>query len=371
MPTNAAAWLGAKQAKLEIKPAPYTPPRENEIVIRNHAVAINPIDWILQDVGSFIFPWIKYPFILGSDCAGEVAEVGLKVTRFKVGDRVLGHAIGTDKKRNRAAEGAFQEYTVLLAGMSSPIPTNLPYESAAVLPLGLSTAACGLFQKDHLALEYPSLTPKPNGKTVLIWGGSTSVGSNAIQLAVAAGYEVITTASPTNFEYVTRLGAAQVFDYHSKTVVQAVTQALEGKNFAGALAIGAGSAEPCADIVSAAKGVKFISTASTSVSFGSLPPRAGTGAILPVLLRIVGSTIAFTIKLKMRHIGTKAIFGTTLADNEVGSLIYNNYLPQALAAGSFVAAPEPQIIGKGLEQIQPGLELQKKGVSARKLVVSL
>ncbi len=48
MPTNSAAWLGAKQARLEVKPAPYTHPRENEIIVKNHAVAINPLDWIIQ-----------------------------------------------------------------------------------------------------------------------------------------------------------------------------------------------------------------------------------------------------------------------------------------------------------------------------------
>ncbi len=87
--------------------------------------------------------------------------------------------------------------------MAAPIPHTMSYEAAAVLPLALST---GLFQTDQLALQYPSATPKPTGQTVLVWGGSTSVGSNAIQLAVAAGYEVITTSSPRNFDYVTKLG---------------------------------------------------------------------------------------------------------------------------------------------------------------------
>jgi NADPH:quinone reductase-like Zn-dependent oxidoreductase len=92
MPTNAAAWLGAKQAKLEVKPAPYTHPRENEIVVKNHAVAINPLDWMKQVVGNLTYSWIKYPSVLGHDLAGEVVEVGTAVTRFSVGDRVLGHA---------------------------------------------------------------------------------------------------------------------------------------------------------------------------------------------------------------------------------------------------------------------------------------
>lgn len=66
---------------------------------------------------------------------------------------MLGHAVGTDRKRNRSAEGAFQDYTVVLAHMASPIPGTLPYEHAAVLPLALSTAACALFQEDQLALR--------------------------------------------------------------------------------------------------------------------------------------------------------------------------------------------------------------------------
>lgn len=157
MPTNTAAWLtGAKASPLEIKSAPYTPPHEDEIVVKNGAVAINPVDWMIQDQGtSIMFTWLKYPFVLGTDVAGEVFEIGSRVTHFKIGDRVIGHAVGHDQKHNRAAEGAFQTYTVLLAHMASPIPSNLSYESASVLPLGVSTAACGLFQKDQLALQYP------------------------------------------------------------------------------------------------------------------------------------------------------------------------------------------------------------------------
>ena len=121
------------------------------------------------------------------------------------------------------------------------IPDFLSYEKAAVIPLCLSTAACGLFQKDYLALQYPTVPPKPTNKALLIWGSSTSVGCNAIQLAVSAGYEVITTASSKNFEYLKKLGASQVFDYHSKTVVKDIIGALKGKIIAGVLAIGASS----------------------------------------------------------------------------------------------------------------------------------
>ncbi|WP_040445621.1 zinc-binding dehydrogenase [Ktedonobacter racemifer] len=105
-------------------------------------------------------------------------------------------------------------------------------ENAAVLPLALSTAACGLFQKDHLALQYPCSAPNPTGMTLSHLGGSTSVGSNAIQLAAAVGYEVITTASPRNFNYIKKLGASQVFDHNDKTVVEDIIEAFKGKTIA-------------------------------------------------------------------------------------------------------------------------------------------
>ena len=369
MPTNTAAWLVAKQqTKLEVKYAPYTHPREGEIVVKNHAVAINPLEWIIQVAGNIVYSWIKYPSILGSDLAGEVFEVGQGVTRFSVGDRVIGHAVGTDKKRNSPAEGTFQEYTVLLAHMAAPIPDTLSYEKATVLPLALSTAACSLFQKDKVALQYPSATPQPTGKTLLIWGGSTSVGSNAIQLAVAAGYEVITTASPRNFDYVKKLGASQVFDYNSKTVIKDVINAFKGKTIAGAIAIGKGSAEYCVDIIHSCTGNKFVSMASPSVSFENFNQRRQLPGII---LQLVSSNVALQVKSRLRGIRTKFIFGNSLMDNEVSKLIYEDFLPAALAENRYVAAPEPYVIGHGLEYIQVGMDAQKKGVSAKKVVVSL
>jgi NADPH:quinone reductase-like Zn-dependent oxidoreductase len=372
MPTNSAAWLGAKQAKLEVKPAPYTSPAENEIVVKNHAVAINPVDWIIQVAGNLAYSWIKYPAILGTDLAGEVVEVGTGVTRFAVGDRVLGLAVGTDKDRNQPAEGAFQTYTVVLAHLAAPIPSTMSYEDAAVLPLGLSTAACGLFQQDHLALRHPSATPQPTGKSLLVWGGSTSVGSNAIQLAVAAGYEVVTTASPQNFDYVTQLGASEVFDYNSEAVVDDIIKAFKGKTIAGALAIGKGSAEPCLDIVHASNGTKFVSMTSPSVSFATLPQRRGRSRQLARLLfQLVSSNVALQVKARSRHIRTKFIYGTSLKGNEVSKVIYEDFLPRALHDGRYVAAPKPAVIGTGLQSIQAGFDAQKNGVSATKVVVTL
>ena len=104
-PTQTAAWLPARHAQAEVWPAPPTWPGSNEIVVRNRAVAITPFDRLIPLIGNLICPWIKSPFVLGADLAGEV---GSAVTRFRVADRVLGHAAGIDKKRSSAAKGAFQ-----------------------------------------------------------------------------------------------------------------------------------------------------------------------------------------------------------------------------------------------------------------------
>ena len=90
---NQAAWQHAPGHPLRICVSDLPPPAADEIRIRNAAIAINPIDWILQEIA--LLPWLEYPAILGSDVAGEVAAVGSAVERFKVGDRVVGQAVGT------------------------------------------------------------------------------------------------------------------------------------------------------------------------------------------------------------------------------------------------------------------------------------
>ncbi|MEU8276790.1 alcohol dehydrogenase catalytic domain-containing protein [Microbispora bryophytorum] len=154
-------------------PAPYTPPAANEVVVRVRAIAVNFIDGIPGFLYRVVLPWLTFPAVVGSDVAGEVVEVGAGVMRLRPGDRVLGHAFGVEKSQNRAAEGAFQHYVVLMQHMVSPIPGSLSFERAAVLPLALSTAATGMFQQDHLGLAMPGAVPVERSETVLVWGGST------------------------------------------------------------------------------------------------------------------------------------------------------------------------------------------------------
>ena len=129
-------------------------------MVRVRAVAVNPVDAISGFFYRIILPWLTFPAVIGADVAGEIVEVGTNVTRLRPGDRVLGHAVGLERSRNRAAEGAFQKYTVLMEHMVAPVPENASFEQATVLPLALSTAATGLFQQDHLGLPLPTLDPQ-------------------------------------------------------------------------------------------------------------------------------------------------------------------------------------------------------------------
>ena len=159
--------------------------------------------------------------------------MGAGVTGVKVGDRVLAMAAGSVRQRARPAESAFQGYTIVLPRLTTVLPDELSYEDASVIPLGVTTAACGLFQRDALALAPPTAVTTPRNQWVIVWGGATSVGCNAIQLAAAAGYGVIATSSPKNFDYLTSLGASSLFDYNSPSVVADIVAALEGKEVVG------------------------------------------------------------------------------------------------------------------------------------------
>ena len=370
MTTNQAAWLKARFAPLQVAPAPFPEATGNEIVVRVRAVAVNPLERLIQKVGGFMYDWLTYPAVIGADLAGDIVSVGDGVTRFKAGDRVLAMAVGAEKSRNRAAEGAFQTYAVVLEHLTSAIPAGMAYEDAAVLPLGLSTAASGMFQQDFLALDPPRADAVPNGKTVLIWGGSTSVGSNAIQLAVSAGYTVVTTASPRNFDYVRGLGASHVFDYSSRTVRRDIKRVLKKTRFAGAVAIGAGSAAACVDIARACRGKKFVAIATFPVDFDRIPERTQPfGVALRVMPQMLPAMLGLNVAAALGRVKTKFIWGSSLMDNAVSRLIFGDFLPGALASGAYVTAPPALVTGEGLAAIQPALERLKQGVSAQKIVV--
>nr|WP_311256525.1 zinc-binding alcohol dehydrogenase family protein [Microbacterium sp. ARD32] len=334
-------------ARFDIGPAPYTPPRPGEVVVRARAVGLNIIDSIPRVAYRAVLPWVRLPTVIGGDAAGEIVEVGAGVSRLRVGDRVVGHALGLERSRNRAAEGAFQQYVVLMERMVSPIPDSLSFAQAAVLPLQLSTAATGLFQPDTLDLALPGVDAIEREETVLVWGGSTGVGSNAIQLARGAGYRVVATASPHNFGYVRSLGAAEVVDRRSPAAVGELVAAIGEQPLAGSIAIGRHSLRRVMRVASLVPGTRRVVSSATA-------PAAGLGSL-------VGR----------RGVRVRGIWGAALKDTPVGAAVYTRFLPAALASGRYAAAPPAEIVGSSLADIPQGLRRLREGISAKKLVVTL
>lgn len=346
---RAALWLDSPGGALRVGSAPVPDPGPGEVVVRARAVALNPIDAMGRIARRVVLPWLRYPAVLGSDVAGEIVAVGPGVDELKVTDRVVGYAVGVEKSRNRPAEGAFQTHVVLLQHMCATLPDTISFKEAAVLPLALTTAASGLFDSDQLALALPTATPPERYETVLIFGGATSVGMNAIQLARNAGYDVVATASTRNFPQLHDLGAGVVVDYHDSDVVEQIVHQLQGRQLVGTMAIPSGSLRQAIAVNSGnVTGTKRIACAQPT------PDTKIRGALA-----------------RRRAIQVSTIWGGKPKDTAVGPAIWNTFLPAALTDHRYTAAPTPRVIGHGLDAIPDGLALLRQGVSAEKLVVTL
>ncbi|RDX46877.1 GroES-like protein [Lentinus brumalis] len=202
--------------RVEVKDHPVPSIADDEILVKTVAVSQNPTDFKHVD-------WVhigRRGSVLGCDFSGIVVKVGKNVTSRKVGDRVSGFVHGGAWPD----EGAFAEYLRTPAELVWPVPDSLKHEEAATLNCAFWTAVQALFHSTRLGLVEPPEKAK-NSEWVLIYGGSSSVGQCAVQLAHLAGYKVVSTASPRNHELVKSLGADTVFDYRDPEVVSKIKQA--------------------------------------------------------------------------------------------------------------------------------------------------
>jgi len=173
---------------LEIVDLPDPHPGPGQVRIAVRAAGVNPSDWKKRE--GLMDP--ELPQTMGYEAAGVVDELGEGVADVAVGDRVFG----------LSAEGAAQAELAVLS-FYAPIPPSLDFAGAAALPAAVETAARAL---DQLGVG----ARVGRGSTLLINGASGSVGSAAVQLALARGVRVIGTASPANHDYLRTLGAEPV-----------------------------------------------------------------------------------------------------------------------------------------------------------------
>lgn len=295
MSINTAAWIiGPNSRPLIVKEAPYPSPSANELVIKTEAVAINPLDFKIQDHNPPIAgKAIQYPTILGADLAGNIVSVGQDVTTRKVGERVIANAPGVGI--GDSSMSAFQHFVVVEESTTIPIPGMIALERAVVLPLACYTAMAGLFVPDQLGLSTAGLgdlsaIQPPQDSVLLVWGGSSSVGCCAIQMARAAGYEVFTVASERNRALCLSIGAAKVFDRDDGNLEQLIVESLKYKTVAGALDCivdGETTVNACARILAQANGRKKVMTVLTPPHMEPIEGvEAQRGETLPIRLII-------------------------------------------------------------------------------------
>lgn len=266
--SNTAAYQNTFMSRpFSIEPAPMPLPKPHQIIIQTRAIGINPFDAAVQNLG-LVYDAAAHPVVLGVDVAGIVQSVGEKVTRFHPGDSVCACTIGmtSGTSEHQQQHDSFQLYCASRAAFAARIPDNVSFSEAAVFLSCMKTAAYALFVKDTLALDLPPITSRaaPNGKVLIVWGGSSIVGSCAIQMASLAGYTVIATPSEHNFEHCRALGADSVFDYKSPSVIEDIVTACKatGKEPVGAFVayFNNDSTVTCSHIVSQLGGSKIVGT---------------------------------------------------------------------------------------------------------------
>ncbi|MGG2014688.1 zinc-binding alcohol dehydrogenase family protein [Bacillus sp. S10(2024)] len=186
-------------------------PKERDILVKIHAISVNPVDTKVRAPKDKKEENYK---ILGWDASGVVVGVGEDCTLFQPGDEVFyaGSII---------RPGTYSEYHLVDERIVGAKPKNLTHAQSAAIPLTAITAWEGLFER--LAIDFNN-KEKNKLKNILIIGGAGGVGSIAIQLAKWAGLNVITTASRKETrEWVESLGADYVIS-HSESFKEQLSQ---------------------------------------------------------------------------------------------------------------------------------------------------
>jgi NADPH2:quinone reductase len=189
----------------EQRPVPQ--PDNGEILVKVAAAGVNRPD-VMQRKGLYPPP-PGAPEIPGLEIAGEIVALGSGVTRWNVGDRVMALVIG----------GGYAEYALAHASHALPV-SGLPMVEAGAIPETFFTVWHNVFQRGALK----------SGETLLVHGGSSGIGTTAIQLAKNFGARVIVTAgSEQKCEACRKLGADVAINYKTEDFVEKVKTATDGK----------------------------------------------------------------------------------------------------------------------------------------------
>jgi NADPH:quinone reductase len=213
-----AAPGGPEQLKPAVRPVPR--PREGEVLIRVAAAGVNRPD-VLQRQGRYPPP-AGASDLPGMEVAGEIVAIGANVSTLKIGDMVTALLPG----------GGYAAYALAAAALCLPIPPGINLVEAAAIPETFFTVWTNLFDRGGLKA----------GQTVLIHGGTSGIGTAAIQLAHVWGARVFATAgSEEKVRACERLGAVRGINYRTEDFVDVLRTATAGNGVDVTLDMVAGS----------------------------------------------------------------------------------------------------------------------------------
>ncbi|KAL0570433.1 hypothetical protein V5O48_011527 [Marasmius crinis-equi] len=330
--------------KVTLRSIPVPKPGPGQILVKVIAAAQNPSEWM--KVQNFVTNGV----VTGHDYAGAVEEIGPDVpegTR-RVGERVAGFV---NACVDNALGGAFAEYTVADAQVVIPLPEDISFEDAATLGLAGFTACQTLWQYRELPTpSEPATKPSP----LLVWGGATSVGQIAIQLAKQSGLQVITTASQKNHDLLKQLGAGAAFDYRDADVVNKTQNAADNQLFHAVDCIGS---QDSARLISSCFG-KDGGHAVTVLPTES--ERSDVRSDFPFVYTLLGKPIEPPYPAQYQQPAYPEHY-------ELGKK-FGSLLSRLLAEKKLKTIPV-KLIPDGLADVQKWIEYQQQGkVSAEKIV---
>lgn len=330
---------------MEVTSRPTPTPGPNEILVEVKSIALNPVDYYQRDMGFLIS---SYPAVLGSDVAGTVIATGSSVDAklFKEGTRVASFA-SSFYKGGDPNYGALQARVIVAASATVPLPEKISFNEGSLLPMAVATAWAGWWSSDLAARGTKNTAADKQG--LLVWGGASSVGSGAIQLAKSMGFVVYTTASEKHHAYLKTIGASRAFDYKEEGVVAEIIKAANEDGLAIATGYNAviGGLEPSMEVLKELKGAKTAKLASAP-------------SLSEDYLKVEGVAVKFV---------------SPPADekerDEHFTFVFNVWLTEKLNNGEYVPSPKVKVMEGGLQGANKALDELAKGVSGEKLVLEV
>jgi len=306
---------------LRPKAYPVPKPGPGQVLVKVAAAGVNRPD-IAQRAGSYPPPPGHSP-LPGLEIAGEVAALGAGVTRWKVGDRLCALVNG----------GGYAEYCLAEEPVALPVPAGLDMVKAAAVPETFFTVWNNVFERGRLAA----------GEWFMVHGGTSGIGTTAIQLAKAFGARVIATAgSPEKCKACLELGADRAINYRTEDFVAAAKEATGGKGVDVTLDMVAGDYTE-RNILAAAEEGRIVQIAV----LGGAEVKINISRVMMKRLTITGST------LRPRTREAKAGFARALEAKvwpllEAGKVkvVMDSTFPLAKAADAHRRLETSQHVGK-------------------------